>query len=149
MTETTHPDDIEQLAEATGESPVTTVDIGGATPIEIRPLKVGKLPPFARALRPMLPELAGLMSDEGLSAGDLVGLIADHGDDLFDAVAIGAGIDRDAIIELEIDHLLELAAAVLKVNMDFFTQRLTPALSQVAKTMARQAEAAGSAAPNA
>jgi hypothetical protein len=142
---TSENNDIEELATVIGEEFADTVNIGGETPLQIRPLKMRQLPAFARALQPALPKLAPLFADEdnGMEISDLVGVVGDHGDDLMDAVAIGASLDKDVIDDMDPDVFLELALVVLEVNMDFFAKRLLPKVGGQLETLTQQMEAAG------
>jgi hypothetical protein len=95
--------------------------------VHIAPLKVGQLPAFARAIKP----LGGAIEDiatgrKALGIASLLELIADHADAVIDATAIGSGLTRAEIEDGSPDQLVELAAKVLKVNADFFKGRLTP-----------------------
>ena len=139
--------DLAALAAAVGDVASVQVDLGGDRPVEIRPLKVRQLPAFARALQPALPVLAPLFAaDDDVAAMDVVALLGSLGDDLIDAVAIGAALDRDAIEELEIDKFLELAMAVLQVNLDFFIRRLLPT---VGRQVQKLTQATGTPSPSA
>ena len=94
--------------------------IGGES-ITIRPLKVGQLPAFLRALSPTLqlltrPEI------------DWLALFGERGDDLLCAIAIAVGKPRDWMDELEADAAIVLAAKVIEVNSDFFIRTVMPRL---------------------
>lgn len=107
----------------------TSVEFRGATR-EVSPLKVGQLPKFARAIKPI-----GSEAFAGIINGDLSGLfdlIADHGESIIDAASVASGIDRAEIEAADIDELVQLATVIIRVNADFFAQRLTPALRQAA-----------------
>lgn len=102
--------------------------------LEIRPLTIGQLGAFARALEPVLPALAAL------DGPDLVGLMRDHSEALIDAAAIAVQRDRTWVEELDLAQFVELAAVVLEINADFFARRAMPALTAA---MERIAAAAG------
>lgn len=107
----------------------TSVEFRGATR-DISPLKVGQLPKFARAIKPI-----GGEAFSGIINGDLSGLfdlIADHGEAIIDAASVASGIDRAEIEQADVDELVHLAAVIIKVNADFFARRLTPALRKAA-----------------
>lgn len=113
--------------------------------VQITPLKVGQLPAFARAIKPLgaaLEEIA--TGQKALNLGALLEMIADHGDAIIDATSIGSGVTRAELEQATPDQLIELAVAVLKVNADFFGGRMTPAVvSAVSKVMPTAAPGAG------
>lgn len=123
-------DDLEVLAPAE-----VKVQAGGRA-FTVRPLTVGQLPAFTRALRPMLPAVQKALAGDGsVDPAAIADLIADHGDALIDAVAIAVGVKRAAVEALDPLAFVELAAPVIKVNADFFARRLHPAVMQAAQAM--------------
>ena len=53
-------------------------------------------------------------------------LIADHGDEVVDAMSIATGIPADEIRQADAAELLSLVPPVLKSNRDFLIGRLSP-----------------------
>ena len=103
-------------------------------------LKCGRLPEFARAVRPIVDKINALITGaESLDAGYFVDLIADNGDSLLSAISIATGIPRKAIDEAELSTLAEVLPLVLAINKDFLIRRLAPALQAAAKQIARPA----------
>lgn len=103
-------------------------------PIEVKPLTIGKLPGFARAIQPIGGVIEQIAKGQAqLNIATLIGLVADHGCAIVDAVSIATGIERDKLNEATPDELIELVAVVLKVNADFFKGRLTPAILAAVK----------------
>lgn len=97
--------------------------------IEIKPLTVRQLPAFARAIKPISAVVEGFATGRAeLNLGALVGVIADHGDSVVEAVSVATGLSADELGASTPDQLIELAIAVVKVNADFFKGRLTPAI---------------------
>jgi hypothetical protein len=94
------------------------VQVGGAS-IEVLPLRVRELPAFARAVGPLAPLLA---------RGEVVAALTEHAEGLIEATAIGARVEREWLVDQELDVLVELAAAVVEANLDFFAQRIAPRL---------------------
>ncbi|HWH75549.1 MAG TPA: hypothetical protein VNV16_14925 [Methylibium sp.] len=97
--------------------------------VELRPLTVGKLPAFARALRPM----AGAFERfdlEALDARGVLDLLVDHGEQILEAVSIATGIARARVDACDHVQLVGLIAGVIKVNADFFGRSLRPLLAQ-------------------
>lgn len=102
-----------------------TLEIAGKT-LTILPIKVGRLPAFIKAVSPFLGAFK-----TGAEV-DFIGLLADHGESVLDACAIGSGTDRAFIDDLDPAQLVQIAQAVVEVNMDFFTQSLAPVITAAA-----------------
>jgi hypothetical protein len=94
--------------------------IGGEA-LAIKPLKVGQMPAFLRAVSPVM---------EHLTRGEIDWLLlfGDHGDDLLSAIGIAVGKPRPWVDELAADEAILLAAKVIEVNADFFTRTVLPRL---------------------
>lgn len=104
------------------------VEIGGRT-VEVKPLTVRQLAPFARVLRPLAGELEQLLGGAGPSLDGWLGLIEAHGERLIDAAEIAApALSHEQIEALPLDEFAALVMAVLEVNTDFFARRLLPSL---------------------
>lgn len=88
--------------------------VGG---VEVRPLTLRQLPAFSRAVGPVLPLLL---------AGQIVAAITEDLDAVLAAVSAATGIPVSELPE-DPAAFVELASAVLEVNVDFFTRRLLPA----------------------
>jgi len=94
--------------------------IGGET-LAIKPLKVGQMPGFLRAISPVMAHLTRAQIDWLL-------LFGEHGDDLLSAIGIAVGKPRQWVDELAADEAILLAAKVIEVNADFFTRTVIPRL---------------------
>jgi hypothetical protein len=94
--------------------------IGGET-LAIKPLKVGQMPAFLRAISPVMAHLTR-------SEIDWLLLFGEHGDDLLSAIGIAVGKPRQWVDELAADEAILLAAKVIEVNADFFTRTVIPRL---------------------
>ena len=90
-------------------------------PLAIKPLKVGQMPAFLRAITPVMQQIGG----DGI---DWLALFGEHGDDLLTAVSIAVGKPRAWVNELAADEAILLAAKVIEVNADFFTRTVMPRL---------------------
>jgi hypothetical protein len=103
--------------------------------ITVRPLKVGQIPGFAKAVAPILaavPATSGSWEDM-----DVVGMIASHGEALIAACAIAAPEATDAEIrDAELDSFMVLIAEILSVNADFFRRRMPQAGPKLAGMVA-------------
>jgi len=105
-------------------------------PLAIKPLKVGQMPAFLRAITPAMQQIGG----DGI---DWLALFGERGDDLLTAVSIAVGKPRAWVDELAADEAILLAAKVIEVNADFFTRTVMPRLDGlIAQTSAVTATAA-------
>ena len=91
-------------------------------PLAIKPLKVGQMPAFLRAITPVMQQIGG----DGI---DWLTLIGERGDELLTAVSIAIGKPRAWVDELAADEAILLAAKVIEVNADFFTRMVMPRLN--------------------
>ena len=93
-------------------------------PLVIKPLKVGQLPGFLRAISPVMQQISS-------TEIDWLALFGERGDDLLSAIAIAVGKPRAWVDELAADEAILLAAKVIDVNADFFTRTVMPRLDGV------------------
>jgi hypothetical protein len=93
-------------------------------PLLIKPLKVGQLPGFLRAISPVMQQISS-------TEIDWLALFGERGDDLLSAIAIAVGKPRAWVDELAADEAILLAAKVIEVNADFFTRTVMPRLDGV------------------
>ncbi len=91
-------------------------------PLLVKPLKVGQLPGFLRAISPVMQQMAS-------SESDWRGVFGERGDDLLSAIAIAVAKPRAWVDELAADEAILLAAKVIEVNADFFTRTVMPRLN--------------------
>ncbi|MGA4333574.1 hypothetical protein ACI2U6_23050 [Ralstonia nicotianae] len=108
-------DDLDKLIPQPAELVV------GGERLAIKPLKVGRLPAFLRAISPTLQQLNATQID-------WLGLFIERGDDLLQAVAIAVDKPRAWVDGLAADEAILLAAKVVEVNADFFTRTVLPRL---------------------
>lgn len=128
--------DLEQLIPQTVE-----ITLAGEA-VAIKPLKIGQMPAFLRAITPVMQQING----DGI---DWLALFGEHGDDLLTAVAIAVGKPREWVDELAADEAILLAAKVIEVNADFFTRTVMPRLDGlIARTGATAAMATGGSTPS-
>lgn len=93
----------------------------------IEPVRVRDLPRFLAAIEPIARELA---------AGDILAALAKHADNVIEATAIGAGVERAWLEEQTPEVLVDLAAQVLEVNADFFVRAVLPRVTAAAERLA-------------
>ena len=111
-------------------------------PLVIKPLKVGQLPGFLRAISPVMQQISS-------TEIDWLALFGERGDDLLTAVSIAVGKPRAWVDALDADQAILLAAKVIEVNADFFTRTVMPRLDGViARTGATAAMATGGSTPS-
>ena len=103
-------------------------------PLAIKPLKVGQMPAFLRAITPVMQQIGG----DGI---DWLALFGERGDDLLTAVSIAVGKPRAWVDELAADEAILLAAKVIEVNADFFTRTVMPKLGGLFEQMATPMQA--------
>lgn len=113
--------------------------INGKT-IQIKPLKVGKIPAFARAITPLS---GALQKIEEFSPADLIELLGTHGESIIKAVSIASGVTEADLNEADPAELIGLIAPIIKVNADFFRLRQTLLNTVVANLAAKVAHGAG------
>jgi len=115
-------------------------------PLAIKPLKVGQMPAFLRAITPVMQQIGG----DGI---DWLALFGERGDDLLTAVSIAVGKPRAWVDALDADQAILLTAKVLEVNADFFIRTVMPRLNVemgglFARTSATAAMATGGSTPS-
>lgn len=131
------------LADAMGvidPAPLGAVQLGdGATAatVVVRPLKVGKLPAFARALQPLSADLEAMFA-AGFTVAGVLKLVEERFEHVIEALEIATGAPRATIEDSTVEQALELVLAVLAANRDFLRGRLTAAL-QTAASLSRGA----------
>lgn len=112
------------------------ITLAGET-VSVKPLKVGQMPAFLRAVTPVMQQISG----EGI---DWLALFGQQGDDLLTAVSIAVGKPRAWVDDLAADEAIVLAAKVIEVNADFFTRTVMPRLDDLFALANTAAVAAGS-----
>ena len=117
------------------------VTLAGET-VSVKPLKVGQMPAFLRAITPVMQQISG----DGI---DWLALFGERGDDLLTAVSIAVGKPREWVDDLAADEAIVLAAKVIEVNADFFTRTVMPRLEDLfARTSATAAMATAGSTPS-
>ena len=103
--------------------------------VAIKPLKIGQMPAFLRAITPVMQQL-------GSNGIDWLALFGEHGDDLHTAVSIAIGKPRAWVDALDADEAILVAAKVIEVNADFFTRTVMPRLNEQMGGLFEQASTA-------
>lgn len=105
---------------------------------QVRPLKIGQLPAFARAARPLADRIGGLLAG-GVTAEAVLDLIEQDFDRVVELLHVATGAPVEAVKEATLDQALGAVLAVLAANKDFLRGRLAAAL----RTAATQNPGAG------
>lgn len=103
-----------------------TLVIGGET-LDITPLKVGELPIFARAVRP----IAGKLGPDP----DWLRLLSEDGESVILSLAIACRRPPEWVSNLALDEAIRLAEVVFEANADFFIRRVVPEITRVSQTL--------------
>lgn len=98
----------------------TELAVGSET-LVIKPLKVGQVPAFLRAISPVMHQITA-------ADVDWLALFGERGEDLLSAIAIAVSKPRGWVDDLAADEAILLAAKVIEVNADFFTRQVIPRL---------------------
>jgi hypothetical protein len=100
--------------------------VGGET-LEVTPLRIGELPAFARAVKPIAAHLT-LQPDWML-------ILSEDGEALILAMALACRRQPEWLAALSLDEAIQVAEAVFEVNADFFIQRVVPQLQRVSQRL--------------
>lgn len=121
------------------DPPSTEIEFNGRK-VTIGPLKVGKLPAFARAIKPVA---GAFESWKSITPGHILDLIAEHGESVIEAVSIASGVPQEELSEADTVALVSLITPIVKANADFFRLRLL-----LGAAMKQAAEPAGTQTPS-
>ena len=115
----------------------------GQLEVEVRPLTVGQLPAFSKAVRPVLDTMVQWIDVEDVQLAEIADLVEAHGDAMINAAAIATDMDAKALGRVEFDEFIELIVAIVLVNADFFAHRLLPGLATTASELTQIARGDG------
>jgi len=99
----------------------------GGDHLEITPLRIGELPAFARAVKPIAAHLT-LQPDWML-------ILSEDGEALILAMALACRRQPEWLAALSLDEAIQVAEAIFEVNADFFIQRVVPQLQRVSQRL--------------
>lgn len=97
------------------------LEIAGET-LEITPVVIGEIPKLLKAIQPFAEQLT--------EEPDWVGLLAEHGEAVLNALAVCSRKPRTWIDTLALDEAIQLFEAVFEANADFFVRRVAPAIAR-------------------
>ena len=103
--------------------PVPTSILVGSETIDATPLRIGELPAFARAVRPIASKLS--------PNPDWLRLLSEDGESVILALAIACRRPPEWVSTLALDEAILLAEAVFGANADFFIRRVVPEVTRV------------------
>lgn len=106
--------------------------------LEVRPLTVGRLPAFARAVRPLLGTINSIIDAGSISLEVVLGLIETDFPQLVEVISVATDKPVEWLSDAEIDEFAELATAVISANLDFFVRRLLPTSEGSVRNLAAQ-----------
>lgn len=100
--------------------------VAGGETIKVFPFAFGQLPKVAKCFASIKGVIEG---------GNLIEIASAGGEDLIELLCIAAKRPRAWFDTLPSDQGLELMAAVIQQNRDFFTQRMQPALQRLTQAV--------------
>ena len=103
--------------------------------INIKPFTFGQLPKalkIGQKLGVLLADLyrKGQFEDQTNVSSNLMVIVGEGGEDLLDLIGLGIGKPRAWFDELQGNDGITLTIAFLEVNIDFFTKKMMPQLSE-------------------
>lgn len=117
--------------------------------VNVRPIPMRQLSPFARAVLPLVQNVMPGAGDgqPDFASVDLaklnwLELVMWHGPDCILAVSLATGEPEEWVGDLDPAEMVLLLAEVVRVNADFFVQRLAPAMKEALRRVTGIAAAA-------
>src|SRR3569832_1260351 len=104
---------------------------GTPVTIDVRPIRVGKLAAFIRAVSGLLPAFD---DPDNLN---ITALVMGHTDQVIESLSVEQDENRDLVDQLDLADLVAAVTAVVEVDGDFFVHRLEPALGAAKNKIAR------------
>lgn len=117
------------------------VTLAGGRVVAVKPVTLGQLPRFVKAIRPAFGALVALAPDSSslgdgggqgagmdVDAGALLDLYVDHGPALNSALCIVTDLTQAEVDALNLEEASLLVTALWEVNQDFFARRVMPLL---------------------
>ena len=114
------------LAHDGQEVTILTKEEPGFEKLTIRPFIWKQFRQVAKLVQPIK-----LVTDDKGEL-DLMKLVGDNGEEITDIIVVATGKPREWVDALDLTSVLPLAAAILQVNRDFFSQKLAPQLQALA-----------------
>ena len=111
--------------------------------IVVTPVKVKNLPAFLAAIEPVVRQLSASSAGATGAKDDLLLALATHAPNVIKATAVGVGVEEKWLGEQTTEVLVDLATAVLEVNMDFFVRVLLPRVTAAIGPLGRLSSLGG------
>lgn len=112
----------------------------------LRPMTAPQIEAFVRLGGPELVNaVTGLFAGESAAAPNWPALVQQHEADLRHVLAACSEIPAEVIAALNGAELIQLTDVVMELNLDFFVQRVRPALGRLLMTVSRIARRASPA----
>lgn len=105
---------------------ISTDGAGNSEELHIRPFVWKQFRQVARLVQPIQ------MHTDDNGDLNLMKLVGDHGEEVTDIIVVATGKPKEWVDDLNLTSILPLAAAILQVNRDFFSQKLGPQLRELA-----------------
>ncbi len=104
--------------------------------IDVLPIEVGQIPAVIRKARPVIASILDLENlpedgNDGAMVDLALDMIEQHGDAVFESIALLIGREASEVKKLNIGQFVVLAKSVFEVNRDFFRDHLAPLLARV------------------
>jgi hypothetical protein len=96
--------------------------------LELTPVRLGELPRLLAVVQPFADAIS--------AEPDWLDLLAAHGNGVLELLALTTRRERAWVDDLSLDDAVQLAAAVFKVNADFFVHRVVPGITRSADQLA-------------
>lgn len=114
--------------ELTTLVPQQTLTFQAAGEVTVKPFRFTQFP---RVIEILGSFTASISSLDNLQASDIVRMLTKNdGDEVFQLLCMATGKDRAWLDQLEADEGLELMMIVVEQNMDFFNQKVIPAITK-------------------
>lgn len=115
--------------------PGKEITLSSGEVINIKPFTFGQLPKalkIGQKLGILLGDLyrQGKFEDQTNVSSNLMVIVGEGGEDLLDLIGLGIGKPRAWFDELQGNDGITLTIAFLEVNIDFFTKKMMPQLSE-------------------
>ena len=99
--------------------------------ITIKPFKLGQLPKVFRLIQPVSALIFAAMKDQSLVTIDtIMNIMGEGGDNIIELLAVACNKPREWADNLEMDESVDLFAALIEVNTDFFIHKVLPKVNQ-------------------
>lgn len=103
--------------------------IAGET-VVLKPLQVKNLKKVLEIMKPMASYFPSIGATPEKEPIDFMGLVINHTDTVVQLIALFVDKSEEWVGDLNIAELIDILSAIVEMNLDFFTQRVLPSVSQ-------------------